>query len=104
MIDRGTIRAAHQELGLPTDDATIDNAYHDTVDAIGERIDIHFTHLTNQWRNEHPEAQGIRPGEVTGELWQQAQIRAEEEEMEERFNAPIRELTARKVEAGEDGW
>lgn len=103
MIPLETIRAAHEELGRPTDPETVQAAFEDANDAACERSDVHFTRLTAQWREENGDNPWI-PGEVTGRCHAQAMRMAEEEILEEWYNEPIRALTDRKVEAGEDGW
>jgi len=104
MISRVTIRAAHEELGLPTDKATIDQVANDIMDETIERIEVHETRIINQWIADHPEANYVVPGEVSATAAAAAHRRAEEEILEERFNAPIRDKRAQQVAAGEDGW
>ncbi len=103
MILPETIRAAHEELGRPTDGETIQAAFEDANEAACERCDDHFARLIAQWREENGGNPWI-PGEVTGRCHAQAMRLAEEEILEEWYNEPIRALIDSKVEADEDGW
>ncbi|MCQ4626673.1 hypothetical protein KBX17_02420 [Corynebacterium sp. CCUG 65737] len=103
MISRETIRAAHEELGRPTDKETIHAAFEEANEAACERCDDHFYRLIAQWRQENGDNPWI-PGEVTGRCHAQAMRLAEEEILEEWYNEPIRALIDSRVEAGEDGW
>lgn len=102
MISRETIRAAHEELGRPTDKDTIHAAFEDANEAACERCDDHYFRLTAQWQEEN--GTSLIPGEVIGRCHGQAMRLAEEEILEEWYNGPIRAMIDRKVETGEDGW
>lgn len=103
MIFMETVRAAHEELGRPTDDATLKQVADDANEAVCERSDVHFTRLLRQWQQQNGGATVI-PGEVMGRCHGQSMRIAESEIMEEWFNEPIRALIDEKVARGEDGW
>lgn len=103
MISLETVRAAHEALGRPTDDATVSDAAAAAEEAVCERSDLHYGRLTKQWQKNNG-GTSIFPGEVLGQCHAQAMRIAEEEILEEWYNEPIRALTDQKVEAGEDGW
>lgn len=103
MIFEQTVRAAHEELGRPTDDATVKQVADDANEAVCARADIHFARLVRQWREQNG-GTSVIPGEVTGRCHGQSLSIAEGEIMEEWFNEPIRALIDEKVERGEDGW
>ncbi|MDT9407767.1 hypothetical protein [Corynebacterium rouxii] len=104
MITHFTIRAAHEELGRPTDDTTIIAVYEQFREELTARSTKIFFALSDRWDKDHPEANHLRPGEVTGELHLKSIHRAQEEIMDEWFNEPIREIMAQRGENGEDGW
>ena len=103
MIFEETVRAAHEELGRPTDNATVKKVADDANEAVCVRSDVHFTRLLKQWQQQNGEATVI-PGEVMGRCHGQSIHIAESEILEEWFNEPIRSLIDEKVERGEDGW
>lgn len=103
MIFKETIRAAHEELGRPTDDATIQAAFEEAIEAVGERCDIHFSRLIAQWSKKNGNNHWV-PSEATARCHAQAVRLAEAEILEEWYNEPIRALIDSRVEAGEDGW
>ena len=103
MIFPETVRAAHEELGRPTDDATVQKVTGEVLEAVSERADVHFVRLKRQWQQQN-DGTTVIPGEVTGRCHSQSMRIAESEIMEEWFNEPIRALIDEKVERGEDGW
>ncbi|GAA4786512.1 hypothetical protein FRX94_03000 [Corynebacterium canis] len=48
MILRGTVRAAYEELGLPSDDATIDKVWQEIVAGAAGRAETIHTMLSQQ--------------------------------------------------------
>lgn len=103
MIFLETVRAAHETLGRPTDDATLQDATAAANEAVSERSDVHFTRLFDKWQADNPDAPLV-PGEVIGQCHADSIRIAQEEILEEWYNEPIRALTDQKVAAGEDGW
>ena len=103
MIFMETVRAAHEELGRPTDDATVQKVTGEVLEAVSERADVHFVRLKRQWQQQN-DGTTVIPGEVTGRCHSQSMHIAESEIMEEWFNEPIRALIDEKVARGEDGW
>ncbi|APT92649.1 hypothetical protein CPHO_06795 [Corynebacterium phocae] len=99
MISLVTIRNAHHILGLPTDDESIEAKYEEIYEAVDERTDYYYGLFINQWHEQHPEANEVQPGEVTGRCHSQALQRAEEEMLEEYINDPIRVLRNREEDA-----
>ena len=102
MILPETVRAAHEELGRPTDDATVQKVTGEVLEAVSERADVHFTRLEKRWIEEN--GTSVIPGEVIGRCHGESIRIAESEIMEEWFNEPIRALIDEKVARGEDGW
>ena len=102
MIFAETVRAAHEELGRPTDEATVQKVADEANEAVCERSDVHFTRLEKRWIEEN--GTSVIPGEVIGRCLGESIRIAESEIMEEWFNEPIRALIDEKVARGEDGW
>ena len=102
MIFAETVRAAHEELGRPTDEATVQKVADEANEAVCERSDVHFTRLKKRWIEEN--GTSVIPGEVIGRCHSESIRIAESEIMEEWFNEPIRALIDEKVARGEDGW
>lgn len=98
MILRSTVVAAHQELGLRTDDETVDEAWEEIQEATAERTEQLHQVLTAEWRQANPEAGSEIPYLDNVRIGEQAQRRAQEEILEEWINEPVRDAISRREE------
>ncbi|MGP6175459.1 hypothetical protein [Corynebacterium sp. A21] len=99
MILKTTVRAARQELGLPTDEQSMTEAWEEIQEVVATRIDQLHQMMQQEWQNQHPGEQ--IPYLMNVELGEKSRLRGEEEILEEWINAPVREEISLREQADE---
>lgn len=89
MILQSTVRQARQELGLPTDDQSVTEAWEEIQEVAATRIDHLHEMMLREWQNQHP-GETI-PYLTNVELGERARFRGQEEILEEWITAPVRD-------------
>ena len=102
MILIETVRASHEELGRPTDDATVQKVFEEANTAARARGEAYLAQMKERWIAENGTTQ--IPGQVVEMCSVRAFDIAKWEIIEEWFSEPIRALIDEKVARGEDGW
>lgn len=99
MILKTTVRAARQELGLPTDEQSVTEAWEEIQDAAASRIDQLHQMMLREWESQHPGEE--IPYLTNVELGERSRLQGQEEILEEWINAPVRDAISLREQTDE---
>lgn len=92
MYSKQMIAAAHQRLGLPADPVSVDEKWHEMIEAFSNRLSSLRFEMQRRYSLENPEVSDPPPHEPLFIMHNRTYAQAKEMILDEFINEPIRAL------------